>query len=566
MSTSTENKISARGLGARLKVALLAASAVTLMGSAAHAYNGDPGYLDYDGGMARVGPDGGDFLNSAHSFLSFGPGSPVGLSFNGVSQMDVRALHSNFSEIPPDTMGAIGATQFMETTNGAYAVYNKSTGVQTKLIADGSFWAAAGQPAMDGAQHFSNGDSRVIFDKTSQKWIVTSFAASLDSIAIAVSDTADATGAWKSTVFSGFKDGFGTGVADYPTLAIDSKAIYIGTNNFTQTSGNPACFGGGFCGTTLNVISRSDLLGAGGPSVLSLKQFNTTAADYIGGIDNGFAIQGVNQVGPDSGRILAVGAANYGPVTYSITNPGTAGATQTTATLVDTTPYSSNQGAVQPDGTRNIDPLDDRFSGQVWEFKGKIYAVHTITLPGAAHTSLELYVIDAATNAVIQKSIIGDGTHDFFQGALAINNHGQVVLSYNESGLDMNVSILAQSFHQVSGGNGMIAADGLPTVLKVSPIGDYHNGSTQFSGAVGRQRWGDYAQVTVDPNDPTKFWVIGEYALGYLPSPTASFSRWGTWITEYGVAAVPEPATWMMMIVGFGFAGVAVRRRRALNA
>jgi hypothetical protein len=565
MSTSTENKILARGLGARLKVALLAASAVTLMGSAAHAYNGDPGYLDYDGGMARVGPDGGDLLNSTHSFLSFSPGSPVGLSFNGISQMDVRALHSNFSEIPPDTMGAVGATQFMETSNGAYAVYDKATGVQTKLIADGKFWAAAGQPAMDGFADFSNGDSRVIFDKTSQKWIVTSFAANIDSIAIAVSDTSDALGGWKSTTFTGFSDGFGTGIADYPTLAIDSKAIYIGTNNFTQTSGNPACFSGGFCGTTLNVISRNDLLGSGGPSVASLKQFQTTAGDYLSGVDNGFAIQGVNQMGGDSGRILAVGAANFGPVAYSITNPGTAGATQTTATLVDTSSYQANSGGVQPDGTRNIDILDDRFSGQVWEFKGKIYAVHTITPNGQDHGFLELYVIDATTHAVIQKTLIGDGVHDFFQGALAINNNGQVVLSYNESGLDMNVSILAQSFHQ-AGGSGMIAADGAPVVLKVSPIGDYHNGSTQFSDAVGRQRWGDYAQVTVDPNDPTKFWVIGEYALGYLPSPTASFSRWGTWISEFGVAAVPEPATWMMMIFGFGVAGVAARRRRALNA
>ena len=31
--------------------------------------------------------------------------------------------------------------------------------------------------------------------------------------------------------------------------------------------------------------------------------------------------------------------------------------------------------------------------------------------------------------------------------------------------------------------------------------------------------------------------------------------------TEVG-SAVPEPATWAMMIIGFGGAGVAIRRRR----
>jgi hypothetical protein len=33
-----------------------------------------------------------------------------------------------------------------------------------------------------------------------------------------------------------------------------------------------------------------------------------------------------------------------------------------------------------------------------------------------------------------------------------------------------------------------------------------------------------------------------------------------------GVAGVPEPTTWAMMIIGFGSAGSIVRRRRALEA
>jgi hypothetical protein len=40
---------------------------------------------------------------------------------------------------------------------------------------------------------------------------------------------------------------------------------------------------------------------------------------------------------------------------------------------------------------------------------------------------------------------------------------------------------------------------------------------------------------------------------------------WGIDNVTYGVgSAVPEPATWAMMIMGFGLAGSAVRRRRAL--
>jgi hypothetical protein len=535
-----------------LKLALLAASVMGLAATTAAAYDGSGSdYYAYDGGMFVESPDG---LGGPAS-----PGPSIGLGFDGISQVDVRALHNNFSEIPPDTMGAVGATQFMETSNGAYAVYNKVTGAQQSLIGDGAFWAAAGQPASNGAQGFSNGDSRVLYDAHAQRWVVESFGATVEDIQIAVSDTSDATGTWHSVAFKGFADGLGTGVADYPTLAIDSKAIYIGTNDFTQTSGG-CPVGGGFCGTTLNVISRSDIFAAGGPQVSSLKQFVTPFP-----ADNGFAIQGINQVnGSDAGKIVAISALTFGPLTYSVNNPGTAGATETSPVLIDTTPYAPNQLAEQPDGSRAIDALDDRISSAAWEYNGKIYTLHTITPVGTNHSVIEYYVIDAATNAVIQKGTIGDGVHDFFQGAITINNAGQVVIAYNESGTDMNVSILAQQFNTTL--KGAMYKVGSAILLKVSPIDDYHNGSVQGAPPSGRQRWGDYAQVTVDPNNPESFWVIGEYALGYLPSPTASFSRWGTWIDNLNITALPEPGTWSMMILGAGLIGGSLRRRRRLAA
>ncbi len=520
----------------------------------------DPGYFQYDGGMALEGPSGPGGGGGGGGGFSL-PTSSVPLSFAGISQMTVRGLHGNFSEIPPDTMGAVGRTQFMETTNGAYAVYDKATGAQTKLWADGAFWAQAGQPASNGFAGFSNGDTRLLYDKPADRWIAESFGASVEDIQIAVSNTSDATGGWKSVSFKGFADGAGTGVADYPTLAIDKKAIYIGTNNFTQSD---QCIPGiALCGTTLNVISRSDIFAAGGPTVASLSQFNTPLFTN----DAGFAIQGVNQVGgTDVGRIQAISLLNYGPVTYSITNPGGVGSTQTASHYVDATPYLQPGFAGQPDGSHVIDPLDDRFSSAVWEYKGKIYSVHTITPVGGDHSVLEYYVIDAASNAVVQKGTIGDGVHDFFQGSITVNNKGQVVFAYNESGSDMNISFLAQQFNPVSGGNGTITAVGGPILLHVSPIDNYHNGSNASADPAGRQRWGDYAQITVDPTDGRSFWAVGEYALGYLPNPSTSFSRWGTWISDIKIGGVPEPTTWSMMLLGFGGLGALLRRRRRAAA
>jgi hypothetical protein len=76
----------------------------------------------------------------------------------------------------------------------------------------------------------------------------------------------------------------------------------------------------------------------------------------------------------------------------------------------------------------------------------------------------------------------------------------------------------------------------------------------------------------VDPTDPHKFWLIGEFAREYNtpedghPGGTGG-SRWSTWIAGIDAAspAVPEPATWAMMIAGFGMVGFAMRRSRKVS-
>ena len=51
---------------------------------------------------------------------------------------------------------------------------------------------------------------------------------------------------------------------------------------------------------------------------------------------------------------------------------------------------------------------------------------------------------------------------------------------------------------------------------------------------------------------------------GFSNSPSSSGSAWAVWMVRE--AAVPEPATWAMMIAGFGLAGAVVRRNRRRDA
>lgn len=306
----------------------------------------------------------------------------------------------------------------------------------------------------------------------------------------------------------------------------------------------------------------------------------------------GFAIQGVNSsTATSTGKIVTVSATDYGIQRYDILNAGSGTDTRSAITNLATGSYTglcggTNCAARQPgqagtgsavSGLRNIDALDDRISSSAYEENGHIDVLQTIMKAGVDATQIRYYVLDSATNAILDQGEIGGDGFDYYQGSLAVNSSGQVVIAYNRSGgvatgTDGRISIMARTFKTTAAG--ALERVGDEILIKQSLTGGYLNGNTEASGVpAGRQRWGDYSQVTLDPTDSDKFWLIGQFAReantpanGY-PSGNG-FSRWGTyiaaisWRNNAGIAGVPEPATWAMMLIGFAAVGYSVRRRR----
>ncbi|WP_303779577.1 PEPxxWA-CTERM sorting domain-containing protein [Sandarakinorhabdus limnophila] len=503
----------------------------------------------------------------------------LNIGFEGISQYDVAAVGRNF--IPPDTIGAAGRTQYVQFTNGGFAVYDKATGTRSLFSSDTAFWQAAGQAGVP------NGDQRVIFSPQANKFIAISFGSNTKDILVAVSDTGNALGTWKSTKFEGFAEltPGGRTLADYPTLAFDNNAVYIGTNDFAAaTVGGPT----NFRGTTLNVIPLSDILGAGGPNVVNNVQFRTAFTGNFATDDfsRGFAIQGVNSSESTDGigHIIAASINDFGLTRYDVLNAGTAGAVRTaTGSTTIGTDYTFNDFGRQPASDaivgnpalpngiaanrRIIDTFGDQISSSAFEHAGKIYSVHTVTENGTDRTVVRYTVLDTATNAVLDEGNLGDAAFDFYQGALAVNRLGQVVISYNRSGLgpDGRITLAAQTFR--TNALGQLVSTGDEIVLRVSDTDDYHNGSLYGQAAAGRQRWADYATVTLDPMSVHSFWISGtfarEYNLGAFGHPGGTGgSRWGTYIAELNVGGVPEPQSWAMLIIGFGLIGAVNRRQR----
>jgi hypothetical protein len=62
--------------------------------------------------------------------------------------------------------------------------------------------------------------------------------------------------------------------------------------------------------------------------------------------------------------------------------------------------------------------------------------------------------------------------------------------------------------------------------------------------------------INDDFNPP--FWSGTGYDLNFVPGTTYTGRRG----TQISVAAIPEPASWAMLIAGFGLTGAVMRRRR----
>lgn len=507
--------------------------------------------------------------------VSFGGGLATsgvvaGIGFEGISQYDGASFGRNF--IPPDTIGAVGKTQYMETTNGAYAIFDKATGSRLSVLSDVAFWAAAGQTG-------TNGDSRVMYNAAQQRWVVVAFGANAKDLQIAVSDTSNALGPWKSTKFEGF-GGFGFGAtADYPTLAMDKNAVYIGTNNFAPlTSGGS----NSFRGTTLNVIPLDSVFGAGAPSTANMKQFVTPfSSSSSSNEDRGFALQGVNSNSAGStGTVIAASLFQFDNLGFKVnglTSSSATGSTTGAVTMLGESAFTSPVAARQPSvaipaNRAIIDALDERVSSSVYEVNGLIYGVHTVKPAGATEDRVRYFVLDATTFALLDEGDIGQAGYDYYQGSIAVNSKGVVTIGYNRSGLDATtgkISVMARMF--TTGAGGALFAWGDEMLLKESLTDDYHNGSLYGQVAAGRQRWGDYSSVSVDPEDDNAFWLIGEFAREYNlpqfghPGGTGG-SRWGTFISQLIYAPelifVPEPPTWALMVLAAGMAGMVRRRRR----
>src|SRR5437867_11640902 len=140
---------------------------------------------------------------------------------------------------PPDSNGAVGATQYVEWVNSEFAVYDKATGALVSgPVAGNTLWTGFGGPC----ETTNDGDPIAQYDKAANRWVMTqlgnvSFGPPFYSC-VAVSTTSDATGSYYRYAFS-FND-----LNDYAKLSVWADGYYLSANMFHKLTGGSFSFVG----------------------------------------------------------------------------------------------------------------------------------------------------------------------------------------------------------------------------------------------------------------------------------------------------------------------------------
>lgn len=436
-------------------------------------------------------------------------GTTNGLNFAGVGQGDY-----GFSDqyAPPDTNGAVGATQYVQWVNTYFAVFNKSTGA----IAAGfpkpgnSVWAGFG----GGCQTNNDGDPIVQYDKLANRWILSQFSVSTTPYlqCVAVSTTSDATGTYYRYAFS-----YGTTqFNDYPKLGVWPDGYYASYNIFNN--------GQTFAGSKACAFDRAKML-AGDPT--ATQQCFQLGTSYGGLLPSDLD----GTTAPPAGSpnfFMNFGTNSLNLWKFHVDFANSANTTFTGPTNIPVAAFNaacSGGGACipQPGTSNKLDSLADRLMYRL-AYRNRAgveslvvnHSVAVGTNKRSQVTSVRWYEIRISngTAAVYQQGTLGtsDGIHRWM-GSIASDKQGNIALGYSASSSSVFPSIRY---------TGRLVTDALGTMQTENVI---QAGGGSQTGTL--HRWGDYSAMTVDPVDDCTFWYTTEYLKA-----SGSFN-WSTRIASF---------------------------------
>ena len=399
------------------------------------------------------------------------------------------------SSAPPDTNGAVGPQDYVQTVNSDFAVFNKDPGrgavgsVRYGPVAINTLWSGFGGLC----QTDNDGDPTVVYDGIANRWVIAQFAVTGASTTflqcVAVSTTSDPTGSYYRYSFSY------SNFPDYPKMGVWSDAYYETYNLFNAA-------GTSFLGAEVCAFNRAQMI----TGAAATQQCFTTSTAYGGLLPA--SLDGATQP--------PAGAPNYVvslDTTTSLafwkfhvdwTTPGNSTFTGPSSIAVASYAQACGGGTCIPQsGTTNqLDSLADRAMYRLayrnFGSYESLVVDHAVTVGSTA--GMRWYEIRSpnTTPTLYQSGTYSPDATYRWMGSIAQDQSGDLAMGFSTS---------SSSVHPGIAYTGRLSSD---------PLNQMSQGEASIIVGAGSQtgtltRWGDYSAMTIDPADGCTFWYTNEY-------------------------------------------------------
>lgn len=426
----------------------------------------------------------------------------VGLNFDGLSAADTVASGGPF--VPPDTNGAVGATQFVEWVNATFEVFDKTTGATVMGPTPGNaFWKGFGGTC----ETHNDGDIIIQYDKAAGRWFAAQPVFSSPFLyCVAVSTTSDATGSYNRYAFSFPAGAF----PDYPKVGVWPDGYYATFNIFSPS----------FAGAMACAYDRTNMLTGNSATAICFQQSKSVGSLLPSDLDS--------KTPPSPGEpnflVDLADSTHLNLFQFHVDFANPSNSSFSGPTLIGVAPFSdlcaraTDRACIpQPSPGEKVDSLGDRLMYRLAyrNFGDHESLVATHSIEGGALSGVRWYEIrnPGSSPFLFQQGTAVDPNVDYWMGSIAMDEAGNIALGFSVSSDSVDPSVAVV---------GRIPSDPLNTME--APLFLVHGTGVQVNSF---KRWGDYSSMSVDPQDGCTFWYSQEYY-----KTTGAFN-WSTRIASF---------------------------------
>jgi hypothetical protein len=447
------------------------------------------------------------------------------LNFDGLGE----SVNSPTQLAPPDTNGAVGATQYVQWVNLFFAIFNKSTGAIVSGPTSGNtLWKGfTGAPQ---CYSNNNGDPIVLYDKLANRWVFSQFVVvGTYTQCIAVSTTNDATGTYNRYAFTyNYFD-------DYPKMGVWPDAYYETFNMFQGNS---------FVGPDACAYDRNAMLAGQSAKQICFQQPSSVGALLPSDVDG--------TTPPPAGSpnyMLTYGTNSLNlykfHVDFTTTTNSTFSASPTVIPVASFSPLCGGGTCIPQPGTlQKLDSLADRlmYRNAYRNFGTHESLVVSHSVVAGSSGGIRWYEIQNPNGSPIlaQQGTYAPDSNYRWMPSVAMDQAGDLAVGYSISSSSVKPSIAYA---------GRLPTDPAGTLQTETIV--VSGGGSQVGGNPLLTRWGDYSAMTVDPVDDCTFWYTQEYL-----KTTGAFN-WNTRIANFKfsncgalVTLTPSSLTFGNQVVG----------------